>query len=56
VFPPLTVLPKGHTVGLSWDISAKSARGAGEGWLAFTLAPHLQLINYRRRFSPFPGI
>jgi hypothetical protein len=24
--------------------------------LAFTLAPHLQIINYRGRFSPFPGI
>jgi hypothetical protein len=22
----------------------------------FTLAPHLQLINYRGRFSPFVGI
>jgi len=25
-------------------------------WLAFTLAPHLQTINYRGRFSPFGGI
>jgi len=24
--------------------------------LAFTLAPHLQLINYRGRFSRFGGI
>jgi hypothetical protein len=24
--------------------------------LAFTLAPHLQTINYRGRFSPFRGI
>jgi len=24
--------------------------------LAFTLAPHLQLINHRGRFSPFGGI
>jgi hypothetical protein len=24
--------------------------------LAFTLAPHLQPINYRGRFSPFGGI
>jgi hypothetical protein len=28
----------------------------GAARLAFTLAPHLQIINYRRRFSPFPGI
>jgi hypothetical protein len=25
-------------------------------WLAFTLAPHLQPINYRGCFSPFIGI
>jgi hypothetical protein len=24
--------------------------------LAFTLAPHLQTINYRGRFNPFAGI
>jgi hypothetical protein len=30
-------------------ISAASA-------LAFTLAPHLQIINHRGRFSPFVGI
>jgi hypothetical protein len=24
--------------------------------LAFTIAPHLQIINYRNRFSRFPGI
>jgi hypothetical protein len=29
---------------------------AGAERLAFTLAPHLQTINYRGRFSPFRDI
>jgi len=51
-------------------VSAKSARkppcGPGaersKGWLpvlfalAFTVAPHLQIINHRGCFSPFAGI
>jgi hypothetical protein len=28
----------------------------GRCMLAFTVAPHLQTINYRGRFSPFVGI
>jgi hypothetical protein len=28
----------------------------GRGALAFTVAPHLQTINYRGRFSLFVGI
>jgi len=28
----------------------------GRSVLAFTVAPHLQTINYRGRFSPFVGI
>jgi hypothetical protein len=43
------------------NIRKVPSSGVVEGWnrttgLAFTLAPHLQLINYRGRFSPFPGI
>jgi hypothetical protein len=39
--------------GLFWP---KIRAFPDESALAFTLVPHLQLINYRGRFSPFGGI
>jgi hypothetical protein len=36
-------------------IGPKTGR-SGRAPLAFTVAPHLQIINYRGCFSPFVGI
>jgi hypothetical protein len=47
-------------MGLFWraqaKIHAEIACSAPASSLAFTLAPHLQLINHRGRFSPLVGI
>jgi hypothetical protein len=51
----MSVLPKGDTVGIVLGNQRKIAPSRLGGRLAFTLAPHLQLINYRGRFSPFRG-
>jgi len=50
------VSPEGDTPRFAVGNLRKIAPFGRGGWLAFTLAPHLQLINYRGRFSPFVGI
>jgi hypothetical protein len=37
------------------ELAPKTDR-SGRAPLAFTVAPHLQIINYRGCFSPFVGI
>jgi hypothetical protein len=50
------VLHIGFGSALKWPIRAVLSRRMGCPALAFTLAPHLQIINHRGCFSRIAGI
>jgi hypothetical protein len=41
---------------IGFGFSPKTGHPGHTSLLAFTIAPHLQIINYRGCFSPFAGI